>query len=275
MRQWGLCVLLLILSGCAGGPAERREYAALLAGEGGLHPVSFDAGTFVLIGQMRGQGPVLTAYVEGDGAAWVTRHQLSDDPTPRDPVALELAVRDPGPAVLYLGRPCQYVAPHQKRNCDARYWSSHRFAPEVIEATSTALDQAKRQAGAQRVVLVGYSGGGPLAALVAARRTDVAALITVAAPLDTDAWTDHHRVSPLTGSLNPVNEAARLQGVRQHHFVGSDDEIVPPQVQSRFLARFLARVGNRGTQTVISGADHHCCWARLWPDLRRRVPEGL
>lgn len=263
--------LALILAGCAGGPAERRDHAALLAGQGGLHRVDFDAGPFVLAGQMRGQGPVLTAYIEGDGLAWVTRYQVSDDPTPREPVALELAVRDPAPAVLYLGRPCQYVGPHQQRNCDFRYWTTHRFAAEVIEATGTALDQAKQRSGAQRLVLVGYSGGGTIAALVAARRNDVAALITVAAPLDHAAWTDHHRVTPLTGSLNPVSEAARLLGVPQRHFVGAEDDIVPPQIQ----ASFLARAGSRDRQSVIAGADHHCCWARQWLELRRRVPEGL
>ncbi len=48
---------------------------------------------------------------------------------------------------------------------------------------------------------------------MAARRSDVELLVTVTANLDTGMWTEHHDVTPLTGSLNPVNYAGALRAV--------------------------------------------------------------
>jgi esterase/lipase len=49
-----------------------------------------------------------------------------------------------------------------------------------MDAAVTAL---KRASGASRLRLVGYSGGGVMAMLLAARRDDVAQVVTIAAPL--------------------------------------------------------------------------------------------
>lgn len=272
--RWGagatplLLLLFLSLTACA----SRRDDAGAIAAGAGFQRVAFDAGAFTLIGWQRGAGPILTAYIEGDGLAWVSRTQVSGDPTPVHPTALRLAAADPGAAVLYLGRPCQYVQPAEARGCDARYWSDRRFAPEVVEAVNRALDQAKARAGAGRVVLIGYSGGGDVAALAAARRTDVAAWATVASPLDHPAWTRHHGVSPLAGSLDPMDDAARLATLPQVHFAGAEDDIVPPEIVRGFLAREGS--GQEGRLVVVPEADHGCCWARRWPELRPLIPQS-
>ena len=261
-------LLLLFLAACAG----RRDQAEALATSTGFQRLVFETGSFGLVGYLKGAGPRLTVYIEGDGLAWISRTRLSDDPTPRQPLALELATRDPGPAVLYLARPCQYTNPAAGRPCPPAYWSSHRFAPEVIAAVGRALDEARRRTGASRLVLVGYSGGGAVAALTAAGREDVVALATVAAPLDHAAWTRHHRVDPLTGSLNPADSATRLSALPQIHFAGARDEIVPPAV----IAAFLSREGPDASRRLYTSAeaDHHCCWLRLWPQLRPLIPDG-
>ena len=116
---------------------------------------------------------------------------------------MQLAIQEKAGATLYLGRPRQYVSAQESRNCEPRYWSDHRFAPEVIDAVSEAIDQTKHRAHAGRIVLVGYSGSGAVAALVALRRPDVAALVTVAAPIDHEAWNCWHDASPLTGFAEP------------------------------------------------------------------------
>jgi pimeloyl-ACP methyl ester carboxylesterase len=270
-----LRILILLLLVLAPGCASRREQAEDLAAGAGFRRQAFEAGRFVLVGYLKngtaGAG-TLTVYLEGDGLAWLSRTQLSSDPTPRQPVALALAAADPGPAVLYLGRPCQYVTVTEQRHCDPAYWSSHRFAPEVVEAAGLALDQAKARTGARRLVLVGYSGGGVLAALLAATRPDVAALASVAAPLDHAAWTRHHRVDPLAGSLNPADQAARLTALPQIHFAGTEDEVVPPALVRAFLEREGPDAAGR--LHLVPGADHQCCWTRRWPELRRLVPGG-
>jgi poly(3-hydroxybutyrate) depolymerase len=111
---------------------------------------------------------------------------------------------------------------------------------------------------------VGYSGGGAMAALIAARRSDISCLVTVAAPLDTHAWTDALRVSRLDLSLNPADAADKLRNVRQTHFRGGRDMVVPPAASRRFLERVTGA-------TVIDkeAFDHRCCWDDEWQDLRR------
>lgn len=269
-RAWVVPLLLALslLPGCA----SRRDTAGAIAAGAGFQRVAFEAGAFTLVGWQRGTAPTLIAYIEGDGMAWASRSKLSDDPTPIQPTALRLAAVDPSPAVLYLGRPCQYVQATEARGCDARYWSNRRFAPEVVEAVNRALDQAKARAGAGRVVLIGYSGGGDVAALAAARRTDVAAWATVAAPLDPGAWTLYHEVSPLVGSLDPMDDAARLAALPQAHFAGAEDDIVPPEIILGFLAR--EGPGHEGRLVVVPGADHGCCWADRWPGLRPLIPQS-
>jgi pimeloyl-ACP methyl ester carboxylesterase len=115
--------------------------------------------------------------------------------------------------------------------------------------------------------LFGYSGGGALAVLVAAKRNDVIRVVTIAGNLDHAAWTRAHGDAPLTGSLNPAEAADRISRIRQIHFIGRDDEIVPPAI----AASYLGRVADRSNISVIEvpGADHTCCWAEKWPALLR------
>jgi hypothetical protein len=266
-RKRGALPLLLcaLLSACL---TSRVDDAAGIAQGAGLVARRFDAGPFVLAAWQKPgkpEGGTLTVYLEGDGRAFVNRGRIAENPTPDDPVALRLAGADPRLAVLYLARPCQYVEGADFRHCAPLYWSTGRFAPEIVAATATAIDQAKRETGAAKIELVGYSGGGVLALLVAARRRDVADLITVAAPLDTAAWTRHHGVSPLSDSLDPAAAAPDLATLPQVHFVGADDAVVPVDV----VESYRRAAGDRADIKIvsISAYTHECCWARNWPEL--------
>ncbi len=271
---------LLIAAGLAGCAKplfvpDPRAAADSVAAEHGFRRADYAAGPFVLRGYERfGRpgAPILTVYIESDGRAWLDRWTLSPDPTPARPDILTLATEDPSPNRLYLARPCQYLAPPALARCAPDYWAEDRFAPEVIAGYEAAIDAAKRRAGAARVALYGYSGGGAVAALVAARRIDVALLVPVSAPLDTARWTHDADISPLTGSLNPADFAARLQTVRQVVFVGADDEVVPPAVARSYLARMTDR--SRATLVSVPGFDHDCCWVDRWPALLARYVYG-
>ena len=104
-----------------------------------------------------------------------------------------------------------------------------------------------------------------MAALVAARRNDVAQLITVAGNLDQAAWTDEHRLLPLTGSLNPADYADKLGALPQLHLVGGRDWIVGAGVARAFQARFPA--DRRPELKIFPDYDHRCCWAEKWPEI--------
>jgi dienelactone hydrolase len=227
------------------------------------------SGRFRLLTLVRGGGGErVSIYIEGDGAAWATPYHPPGDPTPTRPVALALAAADPGAAIAYLGRPCQYLDATALQDCDRAYWSGKRFAAEVVAVYDEAINGIKRGTGARRIALFGYSGGGVIAALLAARRDDVERLVTVAAPLATAEWTTWHGVSPLSGSLDPADMGENVRLPRAVHFVGADDRIVPAVVVERFVQRSGGRI------EVIPGFDHDCCWSRDWGALLGRVSLG-
>ncbi|GAB6052678.1 hypothetical protein JCM17960_14980 [Magnetospira thiophila] len=211
------------------------------------------------------EGPSLTVYLEGDGLAWISRSRPSSDPTPDDPVALRMALADPEGTVLYLARPCQYLASGAGNACSTRHWTSHRFSAEVVEAYVAAINAYAEQRNFQSVLLVGYSGGGVLATLVAQRLPSVKGLITAAAPVDHRTWTRHHDVSLLSGSVDPMAKMNNLRKLPQVHFVGTEDEIVPAVVQHAFRAQ-VEKIAPAKFWTV-AGFSHTCCWAEQWPTL--------
>ena len=267
---WAVATLTVIsmLTSCASTNLQsQRTKSANLAIKAGWIRTALDAGNFSLIGftpANANPSDVLTVYIEGDGLAWIDSSTPSFDPTPLNPVALRLALRDPNTAVAYLARPCQYTAENERKNCNSRYWTSHRFAPEVIEATNLAVDQLMAHQGAKLVRLIGYSGGGAVAALVAARRHDVDMLITVAGNLDPALWTKTQAISPMSESLNPADYWKELQDIPQQHYVGSHDTNIDASITTSYISRFHDALPS---MTVMPSFTHDCCWEQVWPTL--------
>jgi hypothetical protein len=265
---FGLSTVVALMGCATHDVAERLSLADRIAAQHQFAKRHLRAGRFQLmawIGPQKKSG-VLHIYIEGDGLAWITRTQASHNPSPRDPLTLRLAVQDTQNAA-YLSRPCQYVQLSKGGDaiCQTRYWTSDRFAPEVIEAMNDAVTQLKQQRGAERLVLIGYSGGGAVAALVAAKRTDVSHLITVAGNLDHLAWTRMHRISELKGSLNPPDSWRALVGIPQTHFVGQLDNVVPIEVYQSYRKAFPEDANIR--IEIVPHVDHVCCWVDIWPEL--------
>lgn len=274
-----------LLGGCAAPSGQSLRGAAdAIAARAGLAPAWESAGGFRLLTYARGlahdsnarglardSGPV-SVYIEGDGRAWRGRRPPLD-PTPPDPMGLHLAALDPAPAVLWIGRPCMYL--HDAMACDMRWWTSHRYADAVVHAL---LEVVRRRVPAPRALtLLGHSGGGALATLMAAKAQGapglhIASLVTVAAPLDLAGWTTLFEVSPLSGSLDPMLSAAGLADLPQRHLAGGRDEVVPVAVVQRFV-RALP-VPNRARLEVFAQHAHRCCWHEDWPALRAVPPPG-
>lgn len=207
----------------------------------------------------------LTVYIEGDGAPWISSNHPPRDPTPLNPVSLVLASRDGRHPILYMARPCQYLDEAELASCHYDYWTTGRFSPEVVEAVDSVISKVKNATGTRRIRLIGFSGGGVIAALVAARRGDMDSLVTVAAPLDIDGWSASHQISPLQRSLNPMDFIRELSQIRQVHLIGEKDTIVPPAYAKTVQARmpFAGFV-------FVPGYTHDCCWGENWPGLLPR-----
>ena len=99
------------------------------------------------------------------------------------------------------------------------------------------------------------------------------ALVTVAGNLDHAAWTEHHRLLPLTDSVSAEAYRARLQHLPQWHLVGGRDRIIPPAL----VHAYADSVSPLAVQGVIELADfdHRCCWAEHWPSLSDTIMEHV
>lgn len=257
-------VAVMLLAGCSGlSVHERIATADQLATSAGWIKQRVQTSEFVLQSYHSAFQPSqrLTVYIEGDGLAWISRTRPSLNPTPVDPLALKLAIKDRG-NVVYLARPCQYI---ESSGCITSLWTSARFSPQVVSAMNRAITQLKAQSRSSELVLVGYSGGGNIAALIAARRNDVARLVTVAGNLDHRRWTRLMKVSPLTQSLDAADYWQQLVSVPQLHLVGDKDQSVPPAIARAYQAKFPQ--DHQPQVRVIPGFDHHCCWLERWPQL--------
>ena len=259
-----------VLGGCVPGLLRSDAELAQAIAEPARLQLRLRAATpFVLTTRERFDRPGedLNVYLEGDGFAWASRTEPSRDPTPDNPLALALAARDPAANVVWIARPCQYTPRQDNPACREFYWTVGRLAPEVVRAVDVAVSAAKLAAGAKRIHLVGYSGGGGLALLIAAGRSDVISIRTVAGNLHHQAFTSHHGVSPMSASLEPADVAPRLRAVAQWHFVGGEDKVVPAGIARAYLAAVgptpCARL------RVLPGLKHQDGWVEQWPALLR------
>lgn len=256
--------LACLTTGCARDPAAAWGSLANRAFGYGFHPTTFHVSPFYLAGLVRGEGSgakELVVYLEGDGRG-VVRGRVSLDPTPNNAMGFELAKSDPAPAVLYLARVGQFQ-PSQTGPAYMAYWSDKRLAEECVDAAGRAIDEAKLRVGAKAVHLVGYSGGGGLAVLLAARRADVASLTTVAGLLDTYWWVRQKRYRPMVGSLNPADCAEAVKAVPQLHFYGTEDTVIPPEMSAHF--KTLAQFGD--FKRLGRDTNHWTRWPEMWPGL--------
>jgi pimeloyl-ACP methyl ester carboxylesterase len=261
--------LLGALSACAA--LDPDAHANALAEPAHLHRQLVDAGPFVLTAFSRISQPrkPLRVYIEGDGAAWLSRTEPALDPTPHQAMGLALAAKDPAPNVVYLARPCQFTPMAMNARCTIDYWTGKRFAADVIESMNTAVSRFAALTPGQPVELVGYSGGGAVAVLIAARRTDVDSIRTVAGNLDDEFVNRLHDVSPMPESEDAIDFAHRVASIAQVHFSGAMDVVVPPSVAERFVDA----TGTRCAQALtVPGLAHDSDWSQRWPALLNIVP---
>jgi hypothetical protein len=202
----------------------------------------------------------LHVYLDGDGTPWITDTRIADDPAPRNPLILEMMAKDPAASVL-LGRPCYYGL-NSSPLCNEFLWTSHRYSAEVVSSMNAALLHWMSSKTIKHLVLIGYSGGGVLATLLASRLERISAVITIAANLDIEAWSHHHGYSPPAASLNPAKDAHMPASIRQIHLAGLHDDNISAEIIESF-----SRMQKNALYVPLPNYDHVCCWLEIWPDI--------
>lgn len=196
----------------------------------------------------------LNIYIEGDGLAFVNKNRISSNPTPINSVSQKLMQTDKSSCKIYLARPCQY---YNSSSCNSSYWTNKRFSAEVLNSYDEVLTYIKNKYQNNTFTLIGHSGGGAIATILASYRDDINYLITVAGNLDIEKWIDIKNLTPLEGSLNPKDFTKKLEGKKQFHLVGNKDDVVPKEV---FLSYYKSFEDKKSIQYKIIEANHSCCY---------------
>ncbi len=256
-----LIPILFSLASCAANNFTKHRVAENYAMEHGFTKKMVQGGQFWLTSFQKITSPKLpyVIYLEGDGEAFKNRYTISDDPTPRKVMTLELAAMDNRRNVVYLARPCQYTPMEVNNACNQTYWTDKRMSEDTVHSINEAI---KKIAGKEPVDLIGFSGGGGIAVLVAARNPQIRSITTVAGNLDHSAFNKFHRARPMVGSLNPIDYAKKVANIPQLHLSGGQDKIVPA-----FIADdFIKASGNSHCiqREILTNATHIKNWNKDW-----------
>ncbi len=203
---------------------------------------------------------IFNIFIEGDGFSWVTRSQPSLNPTPKQHVALNIALNQSKNNTIYVSRPCQNVFDKNFRNCNVDYWTNKILSNDVIFSLNEFLDFTKKRYQIQKFNLIGYSGGGIGALLLAAQRDDVELVVTIASNIDADAWTTYHKILKLD-VINPATLSKKLSKIKQIHYVGQKDQNVPLSISQSYLSK--VKETHNIKVISIENNTHSCCWDTL------------
>jgi len=255
------CVLLLTVGACSlqdptarmNTEAKGKGYSRILLKGDPFRHILFVKKSENFSGQLH-------VYIEGDGTPWINRRWIARDPTSRNPLMLHLMALD-SHFSIYLGRPC-YMGLEKTPPCRPAYWTSARYSEQVVNSMATALKKYIAGFSNIQITLMGHSGGGSLAMLLAQRIPQTVAVVTLAANMDIDVWANYHGYSPLMESLNPANQPPLLPHIQQWHFAGKDDVNIPlSSIKSE-----VARQPNASLR-IQEGQGHRCCWEEVWPGI--------
>ena len=210
------------------------------------------------------RGGILHIYLAGDGVPFFRDQYINPDPTPKRALTLDLMALDQAPSIL-IGRPCYHYESRQDNQntlCnDHRWWTTHRYSEDVVNALNEAI--RTYTSNNKEIVIIGFSGGGTLAALLAQKLQNVRVVVGISPNLDIGAWTDFHDYTPLYGSLNPRDSIEKWPtGTRGILLSGQQDKNVPAN---------LWRAHYEGVEHVeiinYANFTHTCCWSEIWPEF--------
>jgi hypothetical protein len=262
-----VALCLAALQGCSTSALNDAEINRT---EAAMQRQEIVAGLFrlTLFSRIRDTNKPITAYIEGDVRGWIPAADPNVDSTPDEYLGLRLARLDPSDNVIVISRPCQFNIADPI--CLDKTWANGRWAEQIYMSINRALDYAVASVSHTHLNLVGYSGGGAIATLLAARRHDVISLRTVAGNLDPNGNGRTHLTDPQDDFIDPMEIASRLSLIPQEHFVGDKDTFVPPSLTENFVKA----IGVNTCVKITHSADatHKTGWEEVWEDNVERMP---
>ena len=191
--------------------------------------------------------------------------------------ALGQTLAAPGRVVLFLVRP-GYRSPAGHSSG----WANPRdddYTADNVDRVARALRQLRQRYRAERLVLVGHSGGAAISALVLGRHPNAAdGAVLLGCPCDVPPWRDHRnaqrgRGSPWIHSLNPLDAVNGLTpGVPVVVATGAMDDNTLPLFGERWT-QAASKHGAVVTFESVPGLSHSTI--QRWPDLAARVARLL
>ncbi|MCG8671494.1 MAG: alpha/beta hydrolase [Pseudomonadales bacterium] len=261
-----ICALPLLTAGCKSTTTEQNyaaQYTANLqyfAGNPYQHAIYVNPAAFKIQTQQQQKARFLHVYIEGDGKAF-SGGKVSVNPTPNNPMLLKLMQQDEQPAI-YLGRPC-YFNPKDNQ-CSPNVWTRQRYSAKVVQSMLAALSHFSSDY--EHVVLIGHSGGGTIATLMAAKEPKAAMLITLAGNLDIFSWALEHQYQPLKESLNPMDLDPLPAQLLQIHYAGANDELINPEWIGDFASK-----QKRAEFHQLLDIEHVDGWEEFWPQILEKL----
>lgn len=256
--------LFFILASCASQQTQNFNQTAKDLNLSKLTISGKDFPMVYFINGIKKNNEHLHVYLGGDGIPWLDVMTRSEDPTPTNSIVLQLMSQDDMPS-LYLGRPC-YHGLSKTSSCNYYYWTDGRYSLKIIDNMHDAIKHMIDKYNVKKLTLIGFSGGGALATLLANKIPRTRTVVTIAGVLDTDEWTRFHHYSPLKGSDNPAEQPPLKRYIRQIHLVGDKDKNIPSSINSKFLNKqYSAEIVH------YKDADHVCCWPEHWPNVLKII----
>ena len=170
---------------------------------------------------------------------------------------------------VFVGRPCYYGL-NKDLGCDPELWTFSRYSKDVVSSMAKVVQDLSVQGGYEEIRIIGYSGGGAIARLMASDIPNLVGILTVAANLDIDAWTTLHKYLPLHDSENPANLPPLPFDIVHVQAIGGKDKVVPRSITRDYLNK-----GNALEVWTYPDFDHVCCWVDEWPSVLARFEANL
>lgn len=85
-------------------------------------------------------------------------------------------------------------------------------------------------------------------------------IITIAGNLDHQNWIEYHSISPLNESLNLADYYDNFIKIHQIHYVGEDDDVIPPHLVLQFIK-------NNAHVIIVPNATHNSGWNSVYQKI--------